>query len=199
MMDIGDLNRDGKSEIITGLSSGLINVLNGKTEKVWTKYLSSPPIVVKAVNGQCETWLCAGCEDGTILILDSLGIIKKLGKVTGQPADLRVLQTFNGPLAMMTTDKGEVVGIRFPCIWDENSKEKVFNAFPNPARDFIEINFINNYSDEIHLYNQMGKLVMSQKGQGKVNRISTSGLEKGLYFIKIQIGDKFYTQKIMIM
>ena len=78
-------------------------------------------------------------------------------------------------------------------------KDEAFIVFPNPAADQIEINFMNSYLGSINLYNLKGQLVLSQKGNGKVNIIDTSALNRGLHLIKIQIGEENFLHKVMLM
>jgi hypothetical protein len=79
---------------------------------------------------------------------------------------------------------------------DEFAAEK-FTIFPNPASDNVEIRFTDDYTGSIQVMNTMGQLLLSQKGQGKVNRINMHGLVKGIYFINIQMEERCYQQKII--
>lgn len=107
MMDIGDLDGDGKQEIIVPLSSGFINVLNSKAEMVWAKLLSSSPTVVKVIHqDNRDPWIFVGCEDGAVVAMDRQGNVIKEGKITGKPIDINQVQTFKGPMIVVITDKG---------------------------------------------------------------------------------------------
>jgi hypothetical protein len=108
MMDVGDINADGKQEIIIALASGLLDVLDAQCQKVWAKQMPSPPTVVRMLKAPGGNWLCVGCEDGTMLALDGKGQITKTGKVAGKPQELQTLQTPEGETAAVMTDKGEV-------------------------------------------------------------------------------------------
>lgn len=112
MMDVGNITGDEKLEIVVGVASGLVVVLDGQAKKLWAKALSSPPTVVKIIKGKGASWLCVGSEDGTISALSGSGDIIKQGKVNGRPEDLQVMQTPKGAMAVITTDKGEVNGFR---------------------------------------------------------------------------------------
>jgi hypothetical protein len=113
MMDVGDLTNDGKSEIIFGLSTGLVNALDNHAEKLWATSLSSAPAVVKIIPGSgLSSWICVGCEDGTVMALDNAGKVIKQGKVNGKPVDLIVLKTNKGSLGVIITDIGEVSGFK---------------------------------------------------------------------------------------
>jgi hypothetical protein len=112
MMDVGDLTGDANPEVILGLSSGYLDVLNGQLNIVWANLLPSPPVVVKLVKGKYSKWVCVGSEDGTILAIDANGKIIKQGKVNGRPADLQVVRSAKGEVAVMATETGEVNGFR---------------------------------------------------------------------------------------
>lgn len=123
MMDVGDLTGDGKPEILMGLSSGLVDVLDGQANKLWAKLLPSAPVVVKLVKGVDANWVCVGSEDGTISAMDASGNIISQGKVNGRPEDLQVIQTPKGQVAVITTDTGEVSGFRIDALKASSSKK----------------------------------------------------------------------------
>ena len=110
MMDVGDIDKDGKKEIVVGLSLGYVNMLDYQTKRIWSKLLPSAPVVVKFVEGSKFNWICVGCEDGTVLAMDSRGEIIKQTKVSGKPVDLGILKTKNGSMAVISTENGEISG-----------------------------------------------------------------------------------------
>ena len=110
MMDIGDTDGDGKMEIVAGLSSGFLTVLNAHAEKKWAKLLPSPPVVVKIIKNAGSAWICTGCEDGSVLVIDPGGNLLMKGKVDHRPVDLKVMNTPKGKIALITTATGEVKG-----------------------------------------------------------------------------------------
>ncbi|MEO5648819.1 MAG: VCBS repeat-containing protein, partial [Ginsengibacter sp.] len=109
MMDVGDLLGDGKPEIIVGIASGKIVVLNGQAQKLWAIALSSPPTVIKLVKDRDKNWVCIGSEDGTIVAMDGHGNILKQGKVTGRPLDIQVLKEPNR-VVVIIDDQGKING-----------------------------------------------------------------------------------------
>lgn len=110
MMDIGDLHGDGKQEIIVGLSSGYVTLLDAQAKKIWSKSFSSAPSVVKIIKGSALTWICVGCEDGTVVALNTKGEILKESVIKGKPVDLQILNTSEGTIAIMSADSGEING-----------------------------------------------------------------------------------------
>jgi len=108
MMDVGDVNGDGKQEIVVAIAAGLVVALDAQAKRLWSCQMPTPPTVAR-VTGK---GIIAGCEDGSMVALNGQGDITALGKVTGRPVDMRVLTTPAGPLAVVTTDKGQVAGFR---------------------------------------------------------------------------------------
>lgn len=93
----------------------------------------------------------------------------------------------------------DVVKINDTWVIEERRKcvaiEKEFwvsNIYPNPAEDFIQLDFIlkDEESIEISIFDISGKKVLSKKveGQKGINTFSTSteNLRKGMYFVKIK-------------
>ena len=75
----------------------------------------------------------------------------------------------------------------------------VFTYFPNPASDNLNIYFKKaNNSHQIDIYDVSGRVIQSIKHQGMDNRIITmAGLAKGVYFLKINDGNKTQISKIL--
>ena len=93
----------------------------------------------------------------------------------------------------------DVVKINDQWISEDRRKcvaiEKEFwlsNIYPNPADDYIHLEFILKYEEsiEISIFDMSGKKVLSKiiEGQKGINSFSasTEGLRKGMYFVKIK-------------
>ena len=66
---------------------------------------------------------------------------------------------------------------------------------PNPADHQIYISARNQQNiDKILIYNTLGKLVLTQKS----NSVDVSHLPKGVYVVKVEIGDKVGMEKLVI-
>jgi len=101
-LDLGDLDGDGKKEMVVALSNGLVVVLNHRCEKLWSKRLSSPPVVLK-VAGQS---IVVASEDGGVLMLNAGGKTVGQGKLNGRPTQIQKLTA--SPVVVVTSEKGEV-------------------------------------------------------------------------------------------
>ena len=111
-LDVADLDGDGKLEIITATSSGLVVVLDHQCRKIWSQRLASPPALLKAVQptGAQTAHVVVGCEDGTVVALDGSGECVGAGKVAGYPTCMAALDD-SAPEAgiVVATVKGQVV------------------------------------------------------------------------------------------
>jgi hypothetical protein len=113
-MDLADLHGDGRKELVVGISEGLVVALSNRCEKLWATRLPSPPVSLRAIRprGAKWPWVVAGCEDGTVAVLDAHGVLIRLGRVAGRPWHIEALPTPAGPLAVLATDRGEVKGFK---------------------------------------------------------------------------------------
>jgi hypothetical protein len=79
-------------------------------------------------------------------------------------------------------------------IFDENS----FVLYPNPANDFIGINLGDMEADSYQLIDIQGRIIISNSLVGKTNdTISLSGLQPGVYFVKVNSGTNSITKKVI--
>ena len=103
-LDVDDLDRDGKKEIVAALASGYVIAFDHRCEKIWAKRLASPPAVLQCIEG--EIWI--GCRDGGLVVLDGGGEVVKRGDVRGRPIRIEHL----GDGVLLGTEEGEVKWLR---------------------------------------------------------------------------------------
>ncbi|NTW32794.1 MAG: T9SS type A sorting domain-containing protein [Bacteroidetes bacterium] len=84
-------------------------------------------------------------------------------------------------------------------ISDNNQNKNNIYIFPNPASDKITVN-TSEKINTIEIYNIVGEKVYSLNNfkQQKSNEINLSGINTGIYFVKIFNGEKYFTKKIII-
>lgn len=105
-----DLNADGKLEIVTATSAGLIVALDSQCRKLWSAKLPSPALclrTVPAAEGRGPQTV-VGCEDGSVLSLDGTGKIIRAGKLDSAANKMEGVLTPAGPRIMVGTSKGQV-------------------------------------------------------------------------------------------
>lgn len=67
----------------------------------------------------------------------------------------------------------------------ENVKQNNFNIYPNPAKDFIEIK-TNTKIESVQICDNLGRILKTEN----TAKINVSNLEKGVYYLKINNGEK---------
>jgi hypothetical protein len=75
-----------------------------------------------------------------------------------------------------------------------------FSVFPNPSNGKFTISFKNGYFNTIEIYNLIGERVFIKDGikEQSSETIDLSNFPKGIYFIKINDGEKTHTEKVVI-
>jgi len=75
--------------------------------------------------------------------------------------------------------------------------DKPFRIYPNPAEDYFIVDFSNQQMADFKVFTGSGELVQTgvlEKGQ----RIDISDLAQGIYFIRVLLSDKWYSQKLIV-
>jgi len=80
--------------------------------------------------------------------------------------------------------------------------KKYIDVFPNPTSSFLNINIKTNIFEslDVSLYDQVGKLISKKELKSKNNIIDLLGLERGIYFLKIENDNKVLSlEKVIIL
>lgn len=107
-LDLLDLDGDGKSEILTALSDGLVLAYDHQCALRWSKRLPSPAAALVALKPGAPR-LLVGCDDGQVATLDASGEPTQLGRIAGRPEKLLLLD--DGTVALGSTT-GELKVVR---------------------------------------------------------------------------------------
>ncbi len=75
----------------------------------------------------------------------------------------------------------------------QNRRPKIL-IYPNPANTMLTIDASHIDNIDIEVINIMGETILNTSHQ---NTIDISGFKKGIYIIKIKIGEDSYTKKIV--
>ncbi|HOY31127.1 MAG TPA: T9SS type A sorting domain-containing protein [Bacteroidales bacterium] len=79
------------------------------------------------------------------------------------------------------------------------NKTKLYEIYPNPASDFLNINFTSETQGKLFLYDINGKAIREQVLDPGFRRMDISDIPKGMYIIKILSDKDVYTEKITIL
>ena len=110
--------------------------------------------------------------------------------------------TLNGNYSVLSTDANgcestfEIQNIILSNLSIENSG---FTVFPNPASSefIVDPGAVN--SSRMDILNSIGRVISSQLLTSGKNKISTSDIAPGIYFIRVTVGESSHIQKIMII
>jgi hypothetical protein len=112
-VDLIDLNGDGKLEIITATSEGIVVALDAQCQKVWSVRLRSPGAQLKAVTSQGGPAIVVACDNGDVLRLDSNGQIVARGQVEGKATQILSVAAGGGSEVVVATNTGVVAGFAY--------------------------------------------------------------------------------------
>lgn len=84
-----------------------------------------------------------------------------------------------------------------PAGIEENPAEKGYTIFPNPANDELQIETSVEING-IHIYNGFGQLVYESGTVKELTRIPVDHLKEGIYFIRLQMAQGCYSEKVLI-
>ena len=74
-----------------------------------------------------------------------------------------------------------------------------FNMYPNPANDILNIKLNNIINANLSVYDIQGKLVLERSISQEQNlELNMSGLQSGMYFVKLKTGSKEFVKKLII-
>ena len=110
-LDVADLDGDGRQEIITATSAGLLVVLDYQCRKLWSVSLPSPASVLKAITpqGAQRPVIYVGCDGGQVLVIDGTGAITHIGAIDGTPTSIgEATLPGIGPVAVIAAGRGQV-------------------------------------------------------------------------------------------
>jgi photosystem II stability/assembly factor-like uncharacterized protein len=84
---------------------------------------------------------------------------------------------------------------------DENPNpfSEEISVFPNPSKDIITVDIPSVSSSACHIsvYNEQGQLMNSLEYSSQMAEINISGLENGIYYLKIESEDRIGVKKII--
>jgi len=95
-------------------------------------------------------------------------------------------------LAAELFTNGCLVGIN-----ENDSENNQIIAYPNPANDFVTIDFNSNQTENlICIYNSLGQEMARQNSSNTAEKVDISAFPAGMYLIKVNENSYFKIQKI---
>ena len=212
-LDIGDLDGDGRKEILAATSKGLVVALDARCNRVWSRRLPSPPTVLAFLRAYDASWVVTGCEDGSIVVLDGTGEVRGMGKASGKPTHILRL----GDGVVVGTDRGDVTGFKIGGRFmrkapAEPAEYALHQNFPNPFNAECQITYQLPEAGEISLivYNLLGqrvRVLAEGNRQGGYYQVTWDGrdasgraVSSGVYCCRLVVrGGKFTAVTKMVL
>ena len=133
--------------------------------------------------------------------MSGTGVVKDYGEVG--PGSSVALNTTNGssiPDHPLIVEITPATPTSASDLIDNRSVSPI-NVSPNPASDFVTINFTNSLNKElshVKIVDLAGRNVYESSGTATSMKISTLEFLKGVYLICIRKGDEMYNSKLII-
>jgi len=99
-----------------------------------------------------------------------------------------------------TNDENSNQNVEFKDITNINdiSIRNPFTTYPNPAQDYVNIELDEIQSAHLNIYDLSGKIVFDYLLSDNKKQIKLTGLNNGVYIIKLSTKDKIFTNKLII-
>lgn len=118
---------------------------------------------------------------------------------------LTITNEYINSAAGLTTETVVVINNNYTLGMKESASESLTNVvYPNPAKDNINLSFANENADNAsyQIVNVIGQTIRTQnipavKGETLYN-VNLNGIESGIYFIKLNVGNKSSVTKITV-
>lgn len=107
---------------------------------------------------------------------------------------------YKGIVFMKNLKLGKEALIKPTGVFSTAKSVGTVSVSPNPATDFIEINFAQNQinsTNEVSILNYLGNTVAMDSFEGNNYKMNTASLENGMYFIQVKSGSKNFTGKFI--
>lgn len=113
--------------------------------------------------------------------------------------NVRVKFLYQGGSNRMNNVYIDRIKLDVPTTIGNLASDELFELFPNPASDFIQINCSDkiNQAFELSIYNLNGQLVQKTQVIESFSQIPID-LPAGMYFVKAQIGNRIFSKKLVV-
>ena len=130
------------------------------------------------------------------------------GGLTWEPCETGISQSLND-ITFSDAQTGYAVGIYGTILKTTSAgglgteafklAESRIRAYPNPAKDHIQIDLLKLSNRDFYgMYSLDGKLMIRGRILSQNVFVDLSSLKPGIYMLRIQNGDEFYSQKVVV-
>lgn len=141
-------------------------------------------------------------DNNSVDTVDIAGIISAL------PQDLHASDTLNYSFCLVVAnsylelvEKTNTAKAIYQTndIDDNNLVTDAIKIYPNPTQSELNVAITDYHESELYLYNTTGKLISQFKAESKTEVIDLSKYPNGVYYLQINLNDKRYTKKIVLV
>lgn len=86
--------------------------------------------------------------------------------------------------------------VQVSLVTDIELEKYRLELYPNPVYDFFNIKF-NQTISSVTVINLMGQLVLTKKIDNQQTKLDLTSLDKGIYFVQIQVNEKLIIRKLV--
>jgi hypothetical protein len=155
------------------------------TGEAQQNFTSGQTLANLAVNGQNITWYDQATEGN---VLPSTTVLQN--NVTYYAS-----QTVNNCESRNVQSSRLAVTVHL-TLANQVFDKRAISVYPNPANDVLNVAFADNLKS-VEIYNAIGQKVSAQYPNKKEIKLDISGLQPGIYFVKIDTATKQQTVKII--
>jgi hypothetical protein len=94
--------------------------------------------------------------------------------------------------------KGEIFVDVDSCVSNIVDLSKVFNIYPNPTKDYLNIQNNTNHNYSFYIYDITGKLIKEKNNLRNLHTVNLAYLKSGIYFLNIHSGNNNFYKKIIV-
>ena len=166
-----------QTAFITNISDNTVSVINTADNKVIKTITVGIRPGGVSVNGDGSRVYVANYDANTVSVINTADntVIKAITVGFTPTAFGNFISSYKQPTAVVNIENTDI------------------EVYPNPTSG--QINFSKIQVDKIEVYDNIGKLILSKDKPG--NSIDISDSPSGLYNVKMQVGDKSYSAKII--
>ncbi len=117
-------------------------------------------------------------------------------RITDKIYPLVKFNSFTQELILAKSNGAKKISFSFLNNMELSFEKNTIKIFPNPTSDFAEIDSAHNIIS-LELYDMQGKLIKTQKGNGKKEKINLAHYHSGVYIVKIVTQKEVKTIKVI--
>lgn len=173
------------------------------------EYFATRFVEFKIMSGEdeidldCSRFVDPGLTPNSSKLLDEINLCTDTTKVTwyGTSHDY-IMDSSNNPESAASQVTNDILMTPDVNFLSKETLELAVNLYPNPVDQILHIEFSETYFDEstVELFSLENRKIMGNFALANRNKITldTRSLTSGFYFLRIKVGEKLITKKIIV-